>query len=351
MKIRANRAVSSFGAARTLLARPMQFVAFAMDVKVFNKAELTLALGAVRSLEPNPTLDQDGLLATVARLHGVDLFPRLLPRPALTYLARAFRDPRQKKRVVELGVAFTMTDGELRPGPAKSLDYLAVTLGQREADVETYRERAAHQYLLARVDFTRRMAARMFGDAWPSEHERGVRKTLAGLLRARDDGDVAARYHALGDLSPLSFGYALWNHYRQNRFRFPGEGGGVPERLLLHDLSHVLSGYPTDPLGELQQAAFQTGCARDDSFLALYLGILSYQLGVRVAPERHAPGDDFDTKPVCSALARGISCRVDLGADWDFWPLLPQSLSDVRRQLGVPPMSRFPSDRCPPALA
>jgi hypothetical protein len=321
-----------------------------MDVKVFNKAELMLALGAVRSLEPKPTPDQDGLIATVARLHGVDLFPRLLPRPALTYLARAFRDPRQKKRVVELGVAFTTTDGEPHPVPARNLDHLAQTLGHA-ADVDTYRERAAHQYLLARVDFTRRMAARMFGEAWPTEQERGLRKTLAGLLHARDDRDLAARYHALGDLSPLSFGYALWNHYHQNRFRFPGEGGGVPERLLRHDLAHVLSGYPTDPLGELQQAAFQTGCARDDSFLALYLGILSYQLGVRVAPEKHSPGEGFDTTPVCSALARGISCRIDLGTDWDFWPLLPQALSDVRRHLGVPPMSRFPSDRCPPALA
>jgi len=322
-----------------------------MDVKVFNKAELMLALGAVRSLEPNPTSDQDALIAIVARLHGVDLFPPLLPRPALTYLARAFRDPRQKRRVVELGVAFTMTDGERRPGSASHLDHLAHALGQPASDVETNRERAAHQFLLARVDFTRRMAARLFGEASPTEQERGVRKTLAGLMRARDDRDLAARYHALGELSPLSFGYALWNHYRQNRFRFPGEGAGVPERLLLHDLAHVLSGYPTDPLGELQQAAFQTGCTRDDSFLALYLGILAYELGARVAPDEHVPSEEFDTKPICAALARGISCRVDLGSDWDFWPFMPQALSDVRRHLGVPPLGRFPSDRCPPALA
>ena len=350
VKCRAKCADLRYAGSDTPLARPMQFQGFAMDVKVFNKAELTMALGAVRTLEPNPTPDQDRLITAVARLHGVDLFPPLLPRPAHSYLARALRDHRQKKRVVELGVAFTMTDGELRPVSGRNLDHLALTLGHAE-EVETYRERAAHQYLLARVDFTRRMAARMYGNAWPTDAERGLRTTLAGLLRARDEVDVAARYHALGNLSPLSFGYALWNHYRQNRFRFPGEGGGVPERLLLHDLSHVLSGYPTDPMGELQQSAFQTGCARDDSFLALYLGILSYQLGVRVAPERHEPGEDFDTTPVCAALARGISCRVDLGTDWDFWPLLPQALSDVRRHLGVPPMSRFPSDRCPPALA
>jgi hypothetical protein len=323
---------------------------FVMDVKVFNKAELTVALGAVRALDPNPTPDQDGLIAAVARLHGVDIYPRLLPRPALTYLARAFRDLRQKKRLVELGVAFTMCDGAARSLPSKNLDQLAQALGEHPGDVIAYRERAAHQYLLARVDFTRRMAAHLFGDA-SSEHERGVRKTLAGLLRTRDNGEVAARYHALGALSPLSFGYALWQHYRLNHFRFPGEGGGVPERLLLHDVAHVLSGYSTEPFGELQQAAFQTGCTRDDSFLTLYLGILSFQLGMRAAPQTRGLGADFDTKPICRALARGISCRVDLGAAWDFCPFFPQALSDVRRQLGVPPMSRFPSDRCPPALA
>ncbi|HEV8549150.1 MAG TPA: hypothetical protein VGQ57_08980 [Polyangiaceae bacterium] len=311
-----------------------------MDVKVFNKSELPIALGAVRALDPNITADQDALLATVAALHGVDLFPRALPFPGLAYLARTFRDQRSRRRLLELAVAAVMVDGQVVPGAVHGLDHLAHALDQSDRDLTALKTLASRKQLMARVDFTRRMAARMFGDGWAGEQERGTRKLLAGLLRTRDDAQVAARYHALGQLHPMSFGYALWQHFANNHFRFPGEGGGVPERLLFHDIGHVISGYGTDPEGELQQAAFYTGCTRDDGFIALYVGILQFEFGSRAAAEPDRPGATVDIDKVTSALVRGASTRLDLCEGWDFWPFVPQSLSDVRRSLGVPPMAR-----------
>ena len=44
----------------------------------------------------------------------------------------------------------------------------------------------------------------------------------------------------------------MYDHFRENDFKFPGELGGMP--LPFHDIGHVLAGYGTDPQSEIQQA-------------------------------------------------------------------------------------------------
>lgn len=308
-----------------------------MDLTVFDDAELAIALGAARGVALRPSQEQDGLLAAVARLHGVELDPKKLPQPSLAFTARVFRSSASKRRLLELATVLTVDDCELQPIPVPRVSLLARALGENDRDARVLRERAAYQKLVARVDFTRRMATRMFGDEWPSEPLPGVQKSAAGPLSDRDDA-LVNRYHALGRLNPMSFGYALFNHYRANHFRFPGEGGGVPERLLAHDVAHVLSGYDTTPEGEIQLAAFQSGLERDRGLMALYLGILQFQFFERVSPTAGAHPKELCRERVGVALERGAACRPCVGEGWDFWPLVLQHLSDVRRTLGIVPI-------------
>lgn len=310
-----------------------------MNVRVFNDVELSIALGAARGVELRPSQDQDGLLAAVARLHGVELEPQKLPQPSLAYTARVFRDSPAKRRLLELATALTVDDTELPTVPSPRVSLLARALGESDRDVRALRERAAYQKLVARVDFARRMAAHMLGDEWSSAPVLGARKSESGAPNPHEDPGLAARYHALGRLHPMSFGYALWSHYRTNHFRFPGEGGVVPERLISHDVSHVLSGYDTTPQGELQHAAFQSGLERDAGLMALYLGILQFQFFGRVSPTAHTnPVDDRCTEKLSLALERGTACRAEAGEGWDHWPHVAQHLSDVRRTLGIIPI-------------
>ncbi|HWP09399.1 MAG TPA: hypothetical protein VNN72_26840 [Polyangiaceae bacterium] len=309
-----------------------------MDLRVFNDAELAIALGAARAVELRTSPDQDGLLAEIARLHGVELEPKRLPQPSLAYTARVFRDSSSKRRLLELATVLTVDDCELQPIPSPRVSLLARALGESDRDVRVLRERAAYQKLLARVDFTRRMAARMFGDEWPSEPPLGLQQPVSGPLQAAENAALANRYHALGRLHPMSFGYALWNHYRANHFRFPGEGGGVAERLSSHDVGHVLSGYDTTPEGEIQLAAFQSGIERDFGLMALYLGILQFQFFGRVSPTAQAHPQEICAEKLSLALERGAACRAGVGEGWDFWPLVAQHLSDVRRTLGIVPI-------------
>ncbi len=60
----------------------------------------------------------------------------------------------------------------------------------------------------------------------------------------------------MNQLPERTLGYAFWQNYTQNHFPFPGQAGGIPERLVFQDLGHLLSGYDTTPVGEIQQGAF-----------------------------------------------------------------------------------------------
>jgi ubiquinone biosynthesis protein Coq4 len=167
----------------------------------------------------------------------------------------------------------------------------------------------------------------------------GVRKMFGPLFGLGANAAVAAKYQALERLPAGTFGRAFREHIAGNGFAFPGEKGGFPERGLFHDLGHVLSGYGTDPGGEIQQAAFQSGFMRNDGFAFLFFGIVQFHLGVKVTPIADPEVGLFDVDKVMTALARGAACKVDLSDRWDFWPLLPRPLEEVRAELGIPPLA------------
>ena len=154
-----------------------------------------------------------------------------------------------------------------------------------------------------------------------------------------EDAELAARYRALGEMPAGSFGHALYHHFQDHGFLLPGERGGMPERMLFHDLGHVLSGYDVDPAGEIQQAAFQAGFMRNDGFTFLLFGILQFHIGIRLTPVAKAQKGLFDVPRVLAAAARGAACKVDLSEGFDLWAVAEQPLETVRANLGIPALS------------
>jgi ubiquinone biosynthesis protein Coq4 len=108
---------------------------------------------------------------------------------------------------------------------------------------------------------------------------------------------------------------------------------------VFHDLGHVLAGYGTDPEGEIQQAAFQSGFVRNDGFAFLFFGIVQFHLGVKLTPIADPEVGFFDVDKVMTALARGAACKIDLSDQWDFWPYMARPLDEVRAALGIPPLA------------
>ena len=101
----------------------------------------------------------------------------------------------------------------------------------------------------------------------------------------------------------------------------------------------MLAGYSTDPQGEIQQAAFQAGFARNDGFSFLLFGILQFHVGLRITPIAQGYRGFFDVPLVLRALERGASCKVDLTEGFDIFEREHRSLDDVRAELGIPALS------------
>jgi ubiquinone biosynthesis protein Coq4 len=184
------------------------------------------------------------------------------------------------------------------------------------------------------------MMKKLVAPAFHHEGIAGVKKIIESLFfKKGEDPAVAARYHQLGLLPKGTLGHAFWQHYTQNHFPFPGEAGGIPERLVFHDFGHLLSGYDTSPAGEIQQGAFQAGFIREDGFAFLLFVILQFHWGIKITPVADPSQGLFDIPRVLQALQRGSACTVDLSDRWNFWEVVDLPLEEVRDRYHIPPLS------------
>lgn len=96
-----------------------------------------------------------------------------------------------------------------------------------------------------------------------------------------------------------------------------------------------MSGYGTDPHGEIRQAAFQAGFARRDGFTFLLFGILQFHLGLRITPVAKGYEGLLDVPAMLTALRRGAACKIDFTSGYDFFADKDRPLAELRRAYGV----------------
>jgi hypothetical protein len=305
-----------------------------MDLKVFEKHELPLVLGALSEValaNERFTPAEADLIEGVARLHGQRVVAaRLLP-VAPEHLADVLVDPHRRKRAVQLAIIMSLVEGEPDARAAAAVERLAALLDVPESGVTVLNHVAHGHATLARFDVVRRMSRFVDQSGGPGL----FRLALPTLLGFNEDQAVARRYWALGRLPRPTLGRALYDHFRQHGFALPGERHGMPEAMLYHDVGHLLSGYGVDPHGEIQQAAFQAGFARQDGFLFLLFGILQFHVGLRLTPIAKPEHGYFDVKKVLRAFERGAACNVDLSNRFDFFAHATLPLTDLRTRFDI----------------
>jgi len=307
-----------------------------VDIVIFKPEELTVGLGALRALTPSLSERQARYLEVIAELHGAALRASDLPRTAAWKVAETIADPHHRARLVQLGIIMTMVEGKVARPDVFAIKQLAHTLGVTEPALETLQLLASGRGVLVRVQVMRRIMGRLVRKALREQGVRGAYDIFARLFGfAGVDASTARRYAKLAEYPRGSFGRAFYQYVRDNGFSLPGEKGAIPERLLFHDLGHVLSGYSTQPEGEIQQAAFQAGFVRTDGFAFLFFGIVQFHLGFKMTPVADAEVGYFDVEKVMTAVARGAELRADLSDGWDFWAHAAQPLVQLRAELGM----------------
>src|SRR5262245_33207712 len=270
-----------------------------MDLKVFTPNELDAVLRAVRTValvNDRFTDAERALVEGVARIHDVSVEVDELEPIPFDEVAAIVTDPQLRKRAVQLVMVTALVEGPPAPETAAAVRDFARALDIDEDGLEVLSAVAHGHAFSARVDMIRRTSRFIrHADGFP-----GIFRMALPMMGFGGDAILAARYRSLGACAPGTLGRAIFDHFYDNDFKFPGEPGGIP--MIFHDLGHVLAGYDTDPHGEIQQAAFQAGFARNDGFAFLLFGILQFHVGLRITPVAKGYQGLFDVPRVLRAL-------------------------------------------------
>ena len=310
-----------------------------MDLRVFDARETSCALRALRDVvASNGTVTpaEARFLEVIAELHGTSVDVGSLRPLPVEEVAAVIADQHRRKRLVQLAVIAAMVEGEVTSAEAAAVRSLASAVEVDEASLKVLDDIAAKHRLLTRFDMMRRIMGKFGTQAYHEEGLAGLRKMLIPFTGGGDDLETAWRYRQLGLLPEGTLGRELWEHFAKNRFAFPGEKDGVPERMVFHDIGHVLAGYDTRPESEIQQGAFQGGFMRQDGFAFLMFAIIQFHLGIKVTPATGPQTGLFDVPKVLRAAQRGAACKVDLSHRWDPFAVADAPVEQIRAEYGIP---------------
>ncbi len=315
-----------------------------MDLSVWNTTELPVVLRALRRVAAangSVSAAEQALFDTIAQLHqaaGTKLAGDAVEAITPEQVAKVVVDPHRRKRAVQLALVTAMVDGEVTPAQQAEVAALAQALAVNERGVEVLGQVAGQHLGMARFHVARRGMGKFFARAYEEEGLAGLRKMMSILTGGGEDPELAWRYRELGLLPQGSLGRTYWEHCTQRHFAFPGEKGGIPQRMVFHDFGHVLAQYDTTPEGEIQQGAFQAGFIRNDGFVFLLFVIMQFHLGIKLTPVAEGYRGLFDPKKVLRAVERGAACRVDLSDGWSPWDVVARPIDQVRAEYGIMPL-------------
>ena len=213
--------------------------------------------------------------------------------------------------------------------------------------IHAAREVAAGSHQLVAADFDRNQYV-LGLDASAIPTADGAALDVAESWAAtRIDPALAARWRALGDLSPSSIGRAVFDFYRARGFAFPGEPGSAPPMLAQHDWVHLLADFGTTVESELEVFGFIARASDDPkAFALLAMAILLFQTGqlpsaagIFEADIGHLCREGMPVR-LADAMRRGALCTgsIDfLAVNW--FALADRTIDELRDHFGVQPKS------------
>ncbi|HTQ34596.1 MAG TPA: hypothetical protein VMI30_10520 [Stellaceae bacterium] len=271
----------------------------------------------------------------------IDGLPPITPQE----LAAAFDDAALAHQFVQGMMVVSLADGPPTEAQGKLMSTYARVLGVDEPAVRVLNELANHHMVLFKLDFMRRShLADMVKGAVHRDGFVATARAFAAFRGMREDSTVTARYKALEQLPKDTLGYAFWKHCTEHGFAFPGEPFGFPEAGVYHDFTHVLSGYSTQPEGEVQIGGFTAGYKKHTPIMVILFVMLTFSAGTNVTPVDQPVSygilaQDGLADRFFVAVERGSRVPIDLSDGWDHWAWVEKPLEQARAELNVTPLA------------
>jgi hypothetical protein len=270
------------------------------------------------------------LMRAAASAYRLDIDVDALEPIDADSLAEALPSPEERLRTLQACMLMTVADAEVSPAEVKVLDAFRKAFGVDEPRLAVLRSLASDNKRMARFHMLRTAAG-------ARSQLKGARFSdvlrVFGVLPANQE--LANKYRALAQLPEGTLGREYARYMEQNKFSWPGEKGGIPEAGLHHDFTHVLTGYDTDPSGEIEIGSFTAGMKQTDPFFFLLFVMLEFHLGLAVRPGTPAFPGHYDAERAVRAHQRGTRCKRDLTDGWDFWADMARPVTELRVAYGL----------------
>ena len=276
------------------------------------------------------------MLTAMANFFGTTIEPDALPIATVAEAAAAFPELQHRRWLVQAQIAMATMPVTLSSATLAAVRQFNVDLGVndprvhhldlvRRGRISAVKLLSIMRYPLIRIPFV---------NLWRESGFVGIWQVIRWFLGRQRDEDLAARYEALKHLPRGVLGREFWEHMRANKLCFPGERGGFPAHDR-HDLAHVLTGYGTDHMGEMELACFQAGKLPSDPFAFVFSALLMVQLGVKFLPVAPAVRGEFDVGRALDAIGRGAEAQLDTTWGWDVWTNVNRPLDVLREEWGM----------------
>lgn len=265
------------------------------------------------------------------------------PGPLPTNLAQVIVDPVLRRQTVRALALLPTVDRHMLPEKVAVVLTAAAQLGVHEFGLEMLRNAAKGRFKRIAFGLSRRFIAFNWSPTgkarlrdWAS-FAWWMMPRFHGPRTAERNRALSARYQALGQLPPGTFGHALHGFLTQNGIPMPGEPGSVP--WAMHEVYHVLSEYGVGLPAELLLTGFIGGTQEETCLDQMLFGLIVYHCGKPLIGGFVTEGvlrpDEF-----FRAIARGAAINVDvMSRQWDFWAVAPIPLQELRARYDLPAFS------------
>lgn len=306
----------------------MRFVATAGATRPFEGQEAELVRAMALTFESG----RSGLTVggPVLEAHGTWASDDL----ALSELRRMLPDARARHEAMVAATLCVLMTDEFDPAGEEALAALADGLGVDGEAAAIIEQISNDSAAVAGSDLFRHFLAERSDVSLEVITERMAR--LEEPVTTSPE-DFAAYVDLLNGCPAGSVGAELLRFYRHTGYDIPGTPGVPPLSVLgNHDLHHILAGYSTSDLDEVNVAMYVASNNADGGMYYLAVVLMQWHHNVQVSP--FAPSHCvLDPTQLSEAAWRGAATGFDVSdLAWDWKSILPENLTEVRSTLEIP---------------